>query len=145
MKQTKYFFFFAFKSLLTIFKRALEGSINGADFRSFIGVFIRDQNALALRTTECSLAKNMLDFNMEGNLFPVVDFEEKKHQIDTVTIFNNSKNKKIYFDIECKENPKFELLITPSSGEIKKVKTFFFPAFEQYFIDKFDDRAPKWI
>lgn len=79
---------------------------------------------MALKSTETSISKNMLDFNMEGSLLPVVDFDEKKYQTDVVTLFNNSKKNKVYFEIFCKPNPKFELLFNPSSGEIKKVYFF---------------------
>jgi hypothetical protein len=77
--------------------------------------------ALSLGATDCSLSKCSLDFNLQGPC-PVRDFEEKRYELDEVTIFNNSKSKKTYFQVQCFPNPKFELIINPLVGEIKKVR-----------------------
>src|SRR5690606_26125343 len=115
----------------------MEGTVNPADFRLFIGEFIRDQNALNLskcwqhfppslliaptETTECVLSKPTLDWNMDGSPCPVVDFESHTCVTDSLSIFNNNKSKKIYFEFNYVNNPKFQLEISPESGEIRKV------------------------
>lgn len=104
----------------TVFDKAMEGSVNAADFKLFISEFIRDQNALNLKSVECSLSKTNIDWNLDGKPCPVVDFDSNSCVTDSVTIFNNSKNKKVYFDVTYVQNPKFDMKISPEAGEIKK-------------------------
>jgi len=105
----------------TLLDKAMDGTISPADFRSFIVDFIKSQNTENLRTTECSLSKNQLDWNLRGNPCPVVEFNDNQTFVkDSIKIFNNSKSRKVYFTIELPPNPKFAIIFSPETGSISK-------------------------
>lgn len=58
---------------------------------------------------------------MKENLCPVVEFEDNMHWIcDSVKLTNNNKKTKYYFQITHLPNSKYDLQISPMSGELKK-------------------------
>eukprot|EP01118_Nematostelium_gracile_P015667 TRINITY_DN6318_c0_g1_i4.p1 TRINITY_DN6318_c0_g1~~TRINITY_DN6318_c0_g1_i4.p1 ORF type:complete len:592 (+),score=163.12 TRINITY_DN6318_c0_g1_i4:150-1925(+) len=101
--------------------KALDGTITSSDFMGFIVEYIRRQNTENLKTSECSLSKSQLDWNLKGNPCPVVEFNDSTNYVtDTLKIFNNSKSRKVFFNIELIPNPKFSVVYSPDTGVIPK-------------------------
>ena len=122
-KRNKEGFFHKDYFLKTKNNSALEGrtNITSPDFHAFVGDYIRQENERNIVKTECSIDKSNLSFDLGGRPCPVVEFNEKKYVEDNFSLINNSKRHTVYFYITCADTKKFELLIDPIEGKIKKV------------------------
>jgi hypothetical protein len=64
-----------------------------------------------------------VDFNLDSGLLPVVDFDETSAtswRTDMIILTNDSASKSLYYYIDYVKHPKFDLVIEPREGKIKK-------------------------
>eukprot|EP01116_Phalansterium_solitarium_P012618 TRINITY_DN2906_c2_g1_i1.p1 TRINITY_DN2906_c2_g1~~TRINITY_DN2906_c2_g1_i1.p1 ORF type:complete len:471 (-),score=150.64 TRINITY_DN2906_c2_g1_i1:126-1538(-) len=105
-----------------VLDRAMEGTRQGDFFRGAeINQFIKQENEKTTTGLEVSLSKTALDFLQKGPV-PVSDLSDTGPATvaDAITLTNNSKNRKIYFEVKWKHNPKYSLTVSPICGELKK-------------------------
>lgn len=67
--------------------------------------------------------KHSLDFNLKGDLCPVVDKDDKARVVTDTVTFTNTENKKRYFYVAIDPSPKWEITVTPMKGEVQSKKT----------------------
>eukprot|EP01119_Soliformovum_irregulare_P011469 TRINITY_DN2876_c0_g1_i1.p1 TRINITY_DN2876_c0_g1~~TRINITY_DN2876_c0_g1_i1.p1 ORF type:complete len:698 (-),score=190.67 TRINITY_DN2876_c0_g1_i1:105-2198(-) len=103
-----------------VMDKAMDGTVSEFDYKSVVLETVKNTNGRMMIVTECSLSKGSLDWGLKGSPCPVVDFDEQKYSQDSIQIMNNSKSKKVYWEVIHHPNPKFEIIVTPDNGVIKK-------------------------
>ena len=104
------------------------------DFKSYVTNFVTDHNNASkyfvckslfncVAHVDASFSKHYIDFNLVNGLIPVVetsDTSPNAFRTDTITIMNTHKKNKLYYYIDVVKSPKFELIVEPKEGFIKK-------------------------